>query len=66
MLTVSSQLHVILICGLTDIRKTIDGLYNIVAYNLEKDPCSEHVFVFYGQARDKIKIKAIASSPMTT
>ena len=56
MFTASSQLNVTLICGPTDMRKAIDGLCNIVAYDLEKEPCSEHIFVFCGRARDKIKI----------
>jgi transposase len=37
-------------------RKAIDGLCNIVAYDLEKEPCSEQLFVFCGRARDKIKV----------
>jgi len=56
MFTASSQLNVTLICGFTDMRKAIDGLSNIVAYDLEKEPCSEQLFVFCGRARDKIKI----------
>jgi transposase len=56
MFTASSQLNVTLICGLTDMRKTIDGLSNIVAYDLEKEPCNELLFAFCGRARNKIKI----------
>ena len=56
MFTASSQLSVTLICGPTDMRKAIDGLCNIVAYDLEKEPCTEQLFVFCGRARDKIKI----------
>jgi transposase len=56
MFTASSQLNVTLICGPTDMRKAIDGLSNIVAYDLEKEPCTEQLFVFCGRARDKIKI----------
>jgi transposase len=44
MFTASSQLSVTLICGPTDMRKAIDGLCNIVAYDLEKEPCSEQSF----------------------
>ena len=55
MFSASSQQHVTLICGVTDMRKAIDGLCNIVAYDLEKEPCSEQLFVFCGRARDKIK-----------
>lgn len=56
MFAASSQLHDILICCPTDMRKAIDGLCNIVAYDLEKKPCSEPIFVFCGRARDKINI----------
>lgn len=56
MFTASSQLNVILICGPTGMRKAIDGLSNIVAYDLEKEPSGEHVFVFFGRACNKIKI----------
>ena len=56
MFSAYSQQHVTLICGATDMRKAIDGLCNIVAYDLVKEPCSEQLFVFCGRARDKIKI----------
>ena len=56
MFPLSSQLKVTLICGPTDMRKAIDGLSNIVAYELEQEPCSEQLFVFCGRRRDKIKI----------
>ena len=56
MFPVSSQLKVTLVCGPTDMRKAIDGLSNIVAYELEQEPCSEQLFVFCGRRRDKIKI----------
>ncbi|WP_188503298.1 IS66 family insertion sequence element accessory protein TnpB, partial [Lacimicrobium alkaliphilum] len=49
MFPVSSQLKVTLICGPTDMRKAIDGLSNIVAYDLEQEPCSEQLFVFCGR-----------------
>jgi transposase len=62
MFTASAQLNVTLICGPTDMRKAIDGLCNIVAYDLEKEPCNEHIFVFCGRARDKIKILQWASN----
>jgi transposase len=43
-------------CGPTDMRKAIDRLFNIVAYDLKKELCSEQVFVLCGRAHDKIKI----------
>ncbi|TPE43130.1 transposase, partial [Maribrevibacterium harenarium] len=41
----SDSLPVVLICGVTDMRKSIDGLAYIVAYDLEMEPCSEKLFV---------------------
>jgi transposase len=40
----------------TDMRKSIDGLSTIVSEQLELNPCSSGVFVFYNNYRDKIKI----------
>jgi transposase len=56
MFTASSKLHFILICDPTGIRKAIDGFSNIVAYDIEKEHCSEQLFVFCGRARNKITI----------
>ena len=38
MFTASAQFNLTLICGPTDMSKAIDGLCNIVAYDLEKEP----------------------------
>jgi transposase len=40
----------------TDMRKSIDGLSIIVAEQLDKNPCSPDVFVFYNTAKNKMKI----------
>ncbi|TYL47323.1 IS66 family insertion sequence element accessory protein TnpB [Marinomonas sp. IMCC 4694] len=42
--------------------KVIDVLCNIVAYYLEKELCSDHIFVFCGRERDKVKILYWASN----
>lgn len=47
---------VYLISGVTDMRKSIDGLSLIVAEILEMDPFSESWFIFCNRARDKLKI----------
>ncbi|MDT3275843.1 IS66 family insertion sequence element accessory protein TnpB [Shewanella sp. SP2S2-4] len=51
-----TRLDVTLICGSTDMRKSIDGLSNIVAYELQQEPCNERLFVFCNQRRNKLKI----------
>ncbi|MFT2111864.1 IS66 family insertion sequence element accessory protein TnpB, partial [Marinomonas sp. 2405UD68-3] len=46
MFTSSPQVSITLICGPTDMRKAINGLCEVVAYDLALEPCSEHLFVF--------------------
>ena len=46
---------VYLISGVTDMRKSIDGLSLIVAETLEMDPFSESWFIFCNRPRDKCK-----------
>ncbi|PMO63177.1 transposase [Vibrio breoganii] len=48
--------HVYLVSGVTDMRKSIDGLSLIVAETLEMDPFSESWFIFCNRGRDKLKI----------
>ncbi|HIF9268073.1 TPA: IS66 family insertion sequence element accessory protein TnpB [Photobacterium damselae] len=45
-----------LLSGITDMRKSIDGLSLIVADELEMDPLSSAWFIFCNRGRDKIKI----------
>ncbi len=47
---------VYLVSGITDMRKSIDGLSLIVADVLEMDPLSNAWFIFCNRTRDKIKI----------
>lgn len=42
--------------GVTDMRKSYDGLYALVVGELELDPLSGHLFVFGNRRRDRIKI----------
>jgi len=37
-------------------RKSFNGLYGIVAQQLEKDPVSGHIFVFCNRSRNRIKL----------
>lgn len=45
-----------LVSGITDMRKSIDGLALIVTDILELDPMSEAWFIFCNRGRDKLKI----------
>ena len=42
--------------GITDLRKSIDGLSAIVSAEFELDPFSDRWFVFCNRKRDKLKI----------
>lgn len=45
-----------LAAGVTDMRKSIDGLSAIVKYEMGKDPTEPAIFVFCGRRRDRIKL----------
>jgi len=45
-----------LCCGVTDMRKSINGLMTLVQSSFSHDPFSEAVFVFCNRARNRIKI----------
>lgn len=42
--------------GVTDMRKSFDGLAAMVQITLERDPFSGHVFVFRARRGDRIKL----------
>jgi transposase len=48
--------RVYLACGVTDMRKSIDGLAVLVKEGFELDPFSPALFVFCNRERNKIKI----------
>ena len=56
MISIGSHTRVFLAAGVTDMRKSIDGLSVLVVDVLEVDPLSSHLFVFCNRLRDKIKI----------
>ena len=47
------RLHIV--CGYTDMRKSIDGLCTVVEEQLKLDPASSSLFLFCGRRRDRIK-----------
>jgi transposase len=47
---------VYLACGVTDMRKSINGLSAIVQGSFELDPTGSAIFVFCNRNRDRIKI----------
>ncbi len=56
MLGVDPGARVYLAAGVTDMRKSIDGLAVLVADVLGADPLSRQWFVFCNRGRDKLKI----------
>lgn len=56
MIDIASSDQVYLAVGVTDLRKSIDGLASIVQQRFRLDPFSNCLFVFCNRNRDKIKI----------
>lgn len=52
----TGNLQVWLYSNPTDMRKSIDGLSIIVSERLLRNPCSADLFVFYNNAKNKLKI----------
>lgn len=52
---ISSLDKIYIVCGHTDMRKSIDGLTAIVETQLKMDPTSSSLFLFCGRRRDRIK-----------
>ncbi len=46
---------VYIVCGYTDMRKSIDGLAAMVKLNFGMDPFSPSLFLFCGKRRDRLK-----------
>lgn len=56
MISLSAATRVFVVAGFTDLRKSFNGLYGIVAQQLQRDPTSGHVFVFCNRSRNRIKL----------
>ena len=53
-ITAADEIYIV--CGYTDMRKSIDGLCAIVEDNLHMDPRSSALFLFCGRRADRLKI----------
>ena len=53
---ISSADEIYIVCGYTDMRKSIDGLYAIVEDKLHMDPRQSAIFLFCGRRCDRLKI----------
>ena len=52
----SGATRVFLVCGVTDMRKSFNGLYAIVEHQLREDPMSGHIFGFCNRKRNRLKV----------
>ena len=52
---ISGLEKIYIVCGYTDMRKSIDGLCAIIEEQLKMDPPSSALFLFCGRRRDRIK-----------
>lgn len=48
--------HIYIVCGYTDMRKSIDGLCAIIIDRLHMDPENRHLYLFCGRRCDRIKV----------
>ena len=46
---------VIIVCGYTDMRRSIDGLAATIKQSFKLEPCSRNLFIFCGRRSDRIK-----------
>ena|SRR5690554_1477790 len=56
MLSPGPATKIYLASAATDMRKSFNGLYALVAGALQADPLSGHLFVFCNRRRDRIKV----------
>jgi transposase len=52
-LTIAEDVYVV--CGYTDMRKSIDGLAAMINLNFGMDPFAPSLFLFCGKRRDRLK-----------
>ena len=55
MIKLSDLGQVYIVCGKTDLRKSIDGLATLVKEQFELDPFKGQVFLFCGGRKDRFK-----------
>ena len=53
--------EIYIVCGFTDMRKSIDGLCAIVEDQLKMNPCRNALYLFCGRRRDRIKALLLES-----
>ena len=56
MLALPPSVKIFLASGVTDLRKSFDGLSGLAKTVLDQDPASGHLFVFCNRRRDRLKV----------
>jgi transposase len=52
---IDSYTAIYIACGETDLRKSVDGLANIVKQDFQLDPFGNYVFLFCNKSRNRMK-----------
>lgn len=52
---ISRASHIYIVCGYTDMRKSIDGLCAVIQDQLQMNPSGSSLFLFCGRRCDRIK-----------
>lgn len=56
MMPIGPATRIYLAAGVTDLRKSFEGLSDLVNHRLKEDPLSGHIFVFANRRRTRIKL----------
>jgi transposase len=56
MLSPGPATRIYLAAGVTDMRKSFDGLFALTRSRLERDPLEGHLYLFCNRRRDRLKI----------
>lgn len=56
MMPVGPATRIFLAAGVTDLRKSFEGLSDLVRHRLQQDPLSGHLFVFANRQRTRLKL----------
>jgi len=52
---INSYTAIYIACGKTDLRKSVDGLANIVKQDFQLDPFGNYIFLFCNKSRNRLK-----------
>ena len=56
MITIGPATRIFLAAGATDLRKSFEGLSDLVSHHFQGDPLSGHLYVFTNRQRNRIKL----------